>query len=605
LKISERLTNLFRTDPARFQLALVLLLGVVAYANSFSVPLQYDDITVLRKFVDGSLRPGVTGGPRWFTDLTFSLNRLAHGERVAGYHAVNLAIHLLSAACLYHLLLSSLTALRSSFGLSAEGGQASFLQRFIPFSTAAIFVCHPLQTQAVTYIAQRYASLAALLYIASLLAYVRARIHWSGPRAWSWGAAALVLAILAMMSKEIAFTLPLMAAVLEISLFRGQLLRRPLFLALGAALMLIIPLQLLYLSGLQGVGDITGVLGRATVEVQEIPRGDYLLTQLRVIVTYLRLLILPVHQNLDYDYPVQHSLLAPQVLASLALHLTLAASAVMLFIRSRRSLLAGHAGVGIALRLAATGIVWFYLALAVESGIIPIRDVICEHRLYLPSAGMIMTMTCLGAALADRAGRRTAAWLVTGVCCIVLTAATVARNRVWGSEIGMWTDVLTKSPNKARAQYHVGLHLAERSQPARALPHLVRAIELSPSAPDFWITLNSVVSVLGTFEGRYDSGLRYHLMVYVIDPRYIVPWRAVSYNSLGLAYEYLGNYWAARANFEMAASLNPSLDLAWLNLALISARLRDPQGFSAALGRLQAINPALAGSAAGLYKSVP
>ncbi len=532
----------FRTDTDCFRLALVLMLGIVAYVNSFTVPLHYDDVTVLRKFISGSLKPGFGGGTRWVTDLTFSLNRLAHGERVAGYHAVNLAIHLTSAVCLYYLVLSSMTAIRSSFGLPAEGEHSTFLRRFVPFTTAAIFVCHPLQTQAVTYIAQRYTSLAGLFYLASMLAYVRARISRTELRAWSWGAAALVMATLAMMSKESAFTLPLMAIVLEVSLFRGQLLKRPLFLALGAALLLIIPLQLLHMSGAHGFNEILTVLRRSSVEVQEISRGDYFLTQLRVVVTYLRLLILPVNQNLDYDYPIQHSLLAPQVLASLALHLALAASAVLLFVRSRSSLLSGIAGVGISLRLAAVGIIWFYLALAVESSIIPIRDVICEHRLYLPSAGLIMTASCLAAAVANRTGKRTAAWLMAAACCLVFTTATVARNRVWGSQLGLWTDVLAKSPNKARAQFHVGHNLAQMSMPDRALPHLVRAIELTPGATDFWITLNGVVSNLGTFEGRCDTGMRYHLMVYSIDPRYLVPWQAVSYNNLGLAYEYLGNY---------------------------------------------------------------
>jgi hypothetical protein len=394
LKLTGGLKIPFRSDTVRFHLVLVLLLGITAYANSFTVPLQYDDVIALRKNINGVLQLGFSGGTRWLTDLTFSLNRLAHGEVVVGYHVVNLAIHLSSAVCLYYLVLSSMTALRSSFGFSSEGEQRSFMQCFVPFTTAAVFVCHPIQTQAVTYIAQRYTSLATLFYLASMLAYTQARILRKGARAWRWGALALVMAILAMMSKEIAFTLPLMAVVLEVALFRGRLVKKPLFLALGAALMLIIPLQLVHKSGLVGFSDILRALQGASVEVQEISRSDYFLTQLRVVVTYLRLLILPVNQNLDYDYPIQHVLFTSQVMASLSLHVAIAVSALVLFMRSRRNLLTGNPDVGTALRLAALGIVWFYLALAVESSIIPIRDVICEHRLYLPSAGLIMAASC-------------------------------------------------------------------------------------------------------------------------------------------------------------------------------------------------------------------
>jgi tetratricopeptide (TPR) repeat protein len=595
----------FRSDTVRFQLILVLLLGIAAYANSFTVPLQYDDVQSLRKNISAPFNFGFGGGLRWVTDLTFSLNRLVHGERVAGYHAVNLLIHLVSAVCLYYLVLSSITALQGSFKRSAECQHCSFLKRFVPFTTAAIFVCHPVQTQAVTYITQRYASLATLLYLASMLAYIQARILKIGLRAWLCGGGAVALALLAMMSKEIAFTLPLMTAVLEISLFRGRLLKKPLFLALGAALMLIIPLQLLHISGVHGFNDLPGILQRATVEVQEISRGDYFLTQLRVVVTYLRLLLLPINQNLDYDYPLQHFLFAPQVMASLALHLAFAAAAMLLFIRSRGQLLAGNSSTGICMRLAALGIAWFYLALAVESSVIPIRDVISEHRLYLPSAGLILSAVCLVALSAERAKRHAAAWWLVAVCCLVFTAATIVRNRVWNSQLGLWMDVLAKSPNKARAQFHVGNNLAQGSMPDRALPYLVRAIELTPDAKDFWITMNAIVANLGTFEGRYDTGMRYHLMAYSIDPVYLEAWRAVSYNNLGLAYEYLGNNWAARTNFQKAAATNPFLDLAWLNLALIAVKLRDPEGYSVALGRLRTLNPALAGLASGPFKDAP
>jgi tetratricopeptide (TPR) repeat protein len=604
-KPDKRPVILFRTDSILFHLFIILLLGMAAYANSFSVPLQYDDVMTLRKFVSVPLGPAHIGGMRWITDLTFWLNRTLHGESVAGYHAVNLAIHLTSAVCLYHLVLSSIRALQSSFSLVADEDNLLFLWRFVPFTTAAIFVCHPVQTQAVTYIAQRYTSLAAMLYLASLLAYLRARIPGAGTRAWLWGTTAFFLALLAMMSKEIAFTLPLMAVIMEIFLFRGALLKRPLFLILGSTLMLVIPLRQLQKYELQGFSDVLSALRQASVEVQGISRGDYFLTQVRVVVTYLRLLLFPVNQNLDYEYPLQHSLFTPQILASLSLHLALATVALLLFLRSRSALQSGYFGAGAAMRLASLGIVWFYTALAVESSIIPIRDVICEHRLYLPSAGFILAVTCLAALTADRTAGQKAAWWVAAVCCLTLATATVVRNRVWSTPLSLWSDVLKKSPNKARAYFHVGYSLAQGMMPDKALPYLVRSIELNPAAIDFRVTLNGVIDALGTFRGRYDTGMKYHLMVYTIDPRDERLWRAVSCNNLGLAYEYLGNYAAARAQFEKAASLNPDLDLAWLNLAVISSRLHDPAGVSAALERLGSINPGLAGSATGLLTIAP
>lgn len=600
MKSNDDLNIPARIAAIRIQLLTLLLLGVVAYANSFTVPLHYDDVMTLRKYV--GTPQGIGGGvsSRWITDLSFALNRLAHGEIVTGYHIVNLAIHLAATVCLYLLVRFALTALRSSFGLYAEDEPYSFLLRFVPFATAALFVCHPIQTQAVTYIAQRYTSLATAFYLASLLAFVRARLQPPGPRAWIWGGIAFTAALLAMMSKEIAFTLPLMALLLEIALFRGRLLKNPYFLSLCALLLLCIPLQIMSRSGLQGIGDLPALLGQASTEVREISRGDYFLTQLRVVVTYLRLLLLPINQNLDYDYPLQHSLLAPQVLASLALHLALAGTGLALYFRSRRTLPGGGAAAGAAMRMTAVGIGWFYLALAVESSVIPIRDVINEHRLYLPSAGFFLAVTSVAALAANRVSCRRGAWCLAAVCCLLLTVATVARNRVWGSQLGLWQDVLAKSPNKSRAQYQVGFNLAQNMMPDKALPHLVRAIEQLPQAPDYWITLNALIPNLRAFEGRYDTGLHYHLMAFSIDPRYLKPWRAASYNNLGLAYEYLGNYREARVNFAKAVSTNPALDLGWFNLAVTAARLGDQAGFTAACDRLRAVNPDLARSAAGM-----
>jgi len=127
---------------------------------------------------------------------------------------------------------------------------------------------------------------------------------------------------------------------------------------------------------------------------------------------------------------------------------------------------------------------------------------------------------------------------------------------------------------------------------------MVRAIELAPEENiNYWIFLNGVISQLSMFEGRFSTGLQYHATEKTVAPQFLMPWRAVGYNNLGLAYEYLQNNRSAQVNFEKAVSIDPVLDLAWFNLAAIAVKLQEPERFSAALGRLQSINPALARSA--------
>ena len=112
---------------------------------------------------------------------------------------------------------------------------------------------------------------------------------------------------------------------------------------------------------------------------------DYFLTEFSVIVVYLRLLVLPIDQNLDYDYPVYHSLLEPKVFVSfLFLSAIISLAFYLLFVSersTRRNLF----------KLTGFGLLWFFLTLSIESSIIPIEDVILEHRLYLPSIGFLMS----------------------------------------------------------------------------------------------------------------------------------------------------------------------------------------------------------------------
>ena len=146
---------------------------------------------------------------------------------------------------------------------------------------------------------------------------------------------------------------------------------------------LIVPLGLLDLVDLQKPwAEILHSISRKSFIATTVSRGDYLLTQLVVWVTYLRLLLLPLNQNLDYDYPIYHSFFSPAVLLSFLLLVALLGLAVWLLQRYRQR--------EPAVRLMAFGIFLFFLAPAVGSSFMPMVDVINEHRLYLAAAGFLL-----------------------------------------------------------------------------------------------------------------------------------------------------------------------------------------------------------------------
>jgi tetratricopeptide (TPR) repeat protein len=212
-------------------------------------------------------------------------------------------------------------------------------------------------------------------------------------------------------------------------------------------------------------------------------RLDYLFTEFRVIVTYIRLLIIPVNQNFDYDYPAYGSFFNPNVFLSLFLLLSIVGLGVFLLRR-------GH-------RLPAFGIFWFFLTLSVESSLIPIVDVIFEHRVYLPSVGAFIAITSalFAAARSERTGGLVAVLLLTA--SLALAGASYARNAVWRDPVALWEDAAGKSPRKARAHLHLGIAYAERNLKDKAVEHLRVALRLNPNDAKAHLTLGTIYAAMG------------------------------------------------------------------------------------------------------------
>lgn len=568
-------------------IGLILLVGVLAYANTFNVPFLFDDN---RAIVDNYLIKNLANlwppsGTRWLGVLTFALNYAAGGLNVTGYHAVNLVIHLSASLLVYRLVdLTFRTPLFLAEEQSVISKQNSSLTAL---AAALIFVSHPIQTQAVTYIAQRFASLATMLFLASLVCYIQARItHVSGAGrilklrkgTAALYAVSLFCAVLAMKTKEIAFTLPVITIIYELAFFPGRKLNERLEIMIPFALTLfIIPFTLLDI----GSDGIT-VPGQV---MADISRHDYLLTQFRVIVTYLRLLILPVNQMIDYVYPVYRELYDPAVFLSFLLLLALFSLGIILMI------MGGRGRVSPQWRIAGFAGVWFFITLSVESSIIPITDVIFEHRLYLPSVGVFMALAAVGSIAVKNLGERfpkstggTYA-ILTGIL-LALSIATHIRNDVWRSELALWEDVARKSPDNARARAIIGIKLIEAKKIDQAIVYFQEAIRIKPDYADAVICLGNAylekgmleegyqlylkALLLGTLDfesraqlmmnignynfrkGQYDRAIYYYQTALSITPNVA----SIHYN-LGLAYKAKGMASEAAGELARARQLNP------------------------------------------------
>jgi hypothetical protein len=397
-------------------------------------------------------------------------------------------------------------------------------------------------------------------------------------------------------SKQIAGTLPLMLLTLEIFLFRGRLINRKLYIASGVLFILVIFFALLKWGG-SSFSDVLYDLHHATAEDPQTLRSTYFLTQTRVVATYLRLLCLPFGQSIVHDSPVYASLRSAPVIASLALHILLLITAVVLFRRSGQNLLSTERQKGVLQRLAALGIFWFYIAMIVESSVFPILDVIFEHRIYLPSVGFFMSMTAC-AALLINAGRTPGrvVWPLVVVVCLILGGLTIARNHVWNDSLRLWQDAVEKSPENVLALTNLGDVYLERNMPDKAIPLFVRAIELKPDLDSYTkVYLGQALQALNLYGSRLTTGEEF-----ILPGGQVMNYKfaSVVFNNVGLAYEFLGEPDKAKISYRKALKIHPAYDLAWYNFGLLSFRSGDRQQGINSLLQLKILNPALAESLA-------
>ena len=464
----------------------IAVLGVAAYSNSLHNPFILDDnrwivegplIRDLRSFFFGA---GYSAFPnRAVGFLTFALNYRFGGVEVLGYHLTNVAIHVVNAALVYLLVdVTFRSPVLASSGLGRARGA-------VALASSLVFVAHPVQTQAVTYVIQRFTSLATTFCLLALVQYGAWRIAASKPRGQLRRAAGylavLIWTVLAMRTKEIAVTLPVVICIYELSFFEGPWRRRAWVLGPVIATLGIIPATLLAGRG----GAPLDVVAAATRVQTTLPRLDYLLTQLVVLLTYLRLLVLPVNQNLDYDFPVFRSMLSGRVIAGCLVVIGLVATASWLYHKTARR--GPSPALDPAFRLVAFGIVWFLITLLPESSVIPIVDVIFEHRVYLPSIGLMISFFTLVAWLAGRLGGARSYVVTVSLGCAMaapFAVATYLRNEVWSSELALWSDVQAKSPNKSRPHYILAGALDQVGRGTEARLHYLEAIRLGPDNPE-------------------------------------------------------------------------------------------------------------------------
>ena len=511
---------------------MLVIIGAAAYANGFAGPFIFDDeISVLENPYIVHLRPlsnvmlapplsTVAGRP--IASLSLAVNYAVSGYSVWSYHFFNLLIHILAGLTLFGIVRRTLLCerLRDRFGKHSA---------VLAWIAAAIWVVHPIQTESVTYIVQRTESLMGLFYLLTLYLAIRAM---QSQKPVFWSIISVVCCGLGMGTKEVMVTAPVLVLLYDRTFFAGSFIeafRRRLGLYVSLAGMWVILAALLW-SGPRQEQSNGFTIGTSL---------SYAANQGIVILRYLRLSVWPRGLCLDYSWPIAKDWgkLAPPMLVVLAM-LTVTVWGI---IRNKAW---------------SYPAVWFFGVLSVTSSFVPVKDLIFEHRMYLPLAGLAVLAVAGGYVLFERWSARRAGIILAAVI-VLLGLATFRRNDDYRSAAAIWQSVLDVIPDNSRAHNNLGVALKSAGRVDEAIRHYNEALRVTP---DDEKTLNNL-GIAFQAMGRYDEAINCFNRALQVKPKYVD-----TYYNLGWIFELQGKFDEAIKYYRNALGINPGHPKAHNNL---------------------------------------
>jgi tetratricopeptide (TPR) repeat protein len=556
-------------SPApRWPYAVGIALAVAAvfevYGPSLNGPFLFDDQYLpfgMANFPLDSLRAWMAG-VRPLLMFSYWINYQLSELRTFSYHAFNVLFHAANAALLFFIVRKVLEFAQ------VERGRRDLLAAF----ASALFLLHPVNSEAVAYVASRSENFSVLFFFGAFAAFLYRR---TAACSWARSAAILLLFTAAALTKEHTVVLPALLLLTDYfwnppfsfdGIRRNWRLYAPV--AAGGVLM-----------GLFVARQLRGAES-AGFGMKDLKWYEYFFTQCRALWVYIRLFLFPAGLNADYDFPISRTILDHGAIFGF-IAIVLAGAAAFYFRRRYP--------------LAAYGFFSFLILMAPTSSFVPIKDPVAERRLYLSMIGLLF----IALDLLRRVNVKQAKWSAALAAVLVLAGVfTYQRNKVWSDAVLLWEDTVTKSPKKARDQFQLAQAYYERGDCGKALPHYDAAAKLDFSDDRLFIDwglafdcLNQPDQALVKFrqaatlkatahaysqigmifgkQGKNAEALEALATAQKLDPRF-----EMTYVYRGGVRLATGDAAAAIQEFRQALAINPQNQPASQGLAMAEARLR-------------------------------
>jgi Flp pilus assembly protein TadD len=416
------------------------VIAIAIYLPSMNGPFILDDqSTVIHNQIDLNFKK-VLGytllehiRERTFSQFTFYLqNATFDNSSPAKFRLVNYGLHLINGVLLY-LLVILLFKAKSKQSLGLIAGLAALV----------FFLMHPIQTQAVNYITQRMILLATEFSLGALIVFLKLRnTNKPGFLPWFQRITLFALILLALLSKPTAICLFPILLFVEL-IFVDKLDGKSQWVS--------------FLSLLTFVIISVGISFDEIIDTPRITPIEYLLTQAVVVIKYIGLILWPTGLSLDHNIKSWPEISHLIVIGSALFHACLITIAWL----SKKTL-----------PIISLGIITFYLSLFPESGLIPLKDLMTEHRTYLAMVGTSIIV----AGIASRLAHRKWALPLLGTITVMLISLTTIRNLEWRSEQSLWSSTLKSNSSSARALYSLGRFDLLKGDTASAVDYFEKAI---------------------------------------------------------------------------------------------------------------------------------